>query len=618
MVTRTPSMLSGGVRYTRPTQGESRVTDGPTDGEDASFWQRLRRRKVVQWGIAYAAGAWGLLQGLSYVVATFHWPERLQQLATIALLVGLPVALTLAWYHGDKGQQRVSRAELAVLTLLLLLGGGLFWYYERSIPSADSAAATQALAQPATAAIPTDRSIAVLPFVNMSPDKEQEYFADGISEELLNLLAQVPQLRVIARTSSFSFKGKEADVATIAKALNVANVLEGSVRKSGDTVRITAQLIRASDSSHLWSQTYDRQMTDVLTVQDEIAAAVVAQLKIELLGGAPKVRETDPRAFALYLQARELGRQRTKDGFERSIALYQQALAIDPNYVAAWVGLGTDYLTQTNKGLRPIDEGFRLAREAATKALTIDPSYALAYSTLGRIATDHDGDLAAAASYVERALALDPTNPAVIRSAADLAQSLGRMQEALALDAYVVARDPVNASGYGSLAFEYGRTGHLDEAIAGYRTALSLSPGRIGTHYNIAELYLRKGEPQAALEAIQQEPDEGWRRVGLPMVYHSLGRRSESDAALADLINNQGNEWAYNIAYVLAWCGHSDRAFEWLDKAATLRDPGLVEIINEPMFANIQHDPRLLPFLRKIGRAPEQLAAINFDVKLPN
>jgi TolB-like protein/tetratricopeptide (TPR) repeat protein len=591
------------------------MTDAPTEHEEEGVLQRLRRRKVGQWGIAYVAGAWGFLQGLQYLSGLLNWPDQLQKLAGLALLISLPIVLVLAWYHGDKGQQRVTRVELAILTLLFLLGGGLFWRYQHAAGNP----ASQGGAQPTTPpAIPTDLSVAVLPFVDMSQTHDQEYFSDGISEELLNLLAQVPQLRVIARTSSFSFKGKEVDVATIAKALNVANVLEGSVRKSGDTVRITAQLIRASDSSHLWSQTYDRQMADVFKVQDEIAAKVVEQLKLKLLGAPPKAKSADPKAYALFLQARELSRQGTSAGYQKAIKLYQQALAIDGNYAAAWVGLAVDYLTQTNKGLRPIDEGFRLARDAATKALAIDPNHALAYSTLGRIATDHDGDLAAAATYVERALALDPNNPAVIRGAADLAQNLGRMQEALALDEYVVARDPVNASGYGSLAFEYGRTGHLDEAIASYRTALSLSPGRIGTHYNIGELYLRKGEPQAALEAIEQEPDEGWRRVGLPMVYYSLGRQPEYQSALADLIRQQGKEWAYNIAYVLAWCGDVDGAFEWLDKAATLRDPGLVEIINEPMFGNVQHDPRLLPFLRKIGRAPEQLAAIKFNVKVPN
>ena len=180
----------------------------------------------------------------------------------------------------------------------------------------------------------------------MSADKEQEYFADGISEELLNLLAQVPELRVIARTSSFSFKGKEVDIAEIARRLNVANVLEGSVRKSGDTLRITAQLVRASDSSHLWSQTYDRPMTDVFEVQDEIAAAVVEELKIKLLGATPKAKTTDPRAYALFLKAREISRQYTAGALEQSIALYKESLAIDPLYAPAWDGLAIAYETR--------------------------------------------------------------------------------------------------------------------------------------------------------------------------------------------------------------------------------------------------------------------------------
>jgi len=295
------------------------MTDASTQRGGEGTWARLTRRKVVQWGIAYMAGAWGLLQGIGFAADAFHWPDATKQIALLLLLLGLPIVLILAWYHGDRGEQRVSRIELASLTVLFLLGGGLFWRYEHSVekPSVPSPA------PPAGALTAADHSIAVLPFVNMSPDKDQEYFADGISEELLNLLAQVPQLRVIARTSSFSFKDKEADIATIAKTLNVANVLEGSVRKSGDTLRITAQLIRASDSSHLWSQTYDRQLTDVFKVQDEIAAAVVSELKLKLLGAAPRTTVVDPQAYTLYLQARQLGLQRSREGYERSIALYQ-------------------------------------------------------------------------------------------------------------------------------------------------------------------------------------------------------------------------------------------------------------------------------------------------------
>ena len=346
------------------------MNDTPAEREAEGILARLRRRKVVQWGLVYVAAAWGFLQGLEYVGESFNWPQQVRQIALLALVIGLPIVLVLAWYHGDRGEQRVSTPEFAILTLLLLLGGGAFWYYQRAND------ATVPAPQPSPAAIATDRSIAVLPFVNMSADKEQEYFADGISEELLNLLAQVPELRVIARTSSFSFKGKDAPIAEIARTLNVANVLEGSVRKSGDKLRITAQLVRASDSSHLWSKTYDRQMTDVFKVQEEIAAAVVNQLKVTLLGDAPNTRTTDPQAYARFLQAREIARRHDLAPFEQAIELYKPALAIDPNYAPAWDGLAETYFYQTDYGGLTSEDGLSLVREAIGRALTIDPRYA--------------------------------------------------------------------------------------------------------------------------------------------------------------------------------------------------------------------------------------------------
>ena len=320
------------------------MTDTPAERGVESTWTRLRRRKVVQWGLVYVAAGWGFLQGLEYVSDAFQWPAAVRQVALLAALIGLPIVLVLAWYHGDRGQQRASTPELAILTLLLLLGGGAFWHYQRTSETATHATPPS----PAALAFATDASIAVLPFVNMSADKEQEYFADGISEELINLLAQVPELRVIARTSSFSFKGKEVGIAEIARKLNVANVLDGSVRRSGDRLRITAQLIRASDSSNLWSEIYERPLDNIFAVQDEIAAAVLEQLKLELLGVAPKTKASDPKAYTLFLQARHWGRQGTPEGLERSIALYQRALAIDANDAAAWKGLANDYLNQAS------------------------------------------------------------------------------------------------------------------------------------------------------------------------------------------------------------------------------------------------------------------------------
>src|SRR3954470_3595733 len=238
--------------------------------------------------------------------------------------------------------------------------------------------------KPATSltAIP-EKSIAVLPFVNMSEHKANESFSDGISDRLLNLLAKIPQLQVTARTSSFAFKGKETGIPEIARTLHVANVLEGSVRKAGNSVRITAQLIKAGTDTHLWSQTYDRKLDDIFAIQDEIAADVVKQLKVTLLGAVPKARTTDPEAYALYLQAVQLGRQFTAEAFQQSDALYRKVLAIDPRYAPAWYGLARNIINETSQGLLPNKEGFTQAREANMKALVIDPDYAPAHAQLG-------------------------------------------------------------------------------------------------------------------------------------------------------------------------------------------------------------------------------------------
>src|SRR5437660_45954 len=335
-------------------------------------------------------------------------------------------------------------------------------------------------------AIP-EKSIAVLPFVDMSAGKDQEYFSDGISEELLNLLAKIPQLEVTARTSSFAFKGKETGIPEIARTLHVAHVLEGSVRKAGNSVRITAQLIRAGTDTHLWSQTYDRKLDDIFAIQDEIAADVVKQLKVTLLGPAPKARTTDPEAYALYLQAVQLGRQFTAEPFQQSDALYRKVLAIDPRYAPAWYGLARNFGNETGQGLLPGKEGFAQAREAAVRALAIDPDYAPAHAQLGWIAMYGDSDLVGAAQHLERALALDPADLRVLTTSVTLLQSLGRLDEAL----------------------------------------------------------------------------------------------------------------------------------ECVDKAVEYGDGGLGEIVTDNLFDKIHADPRWLAFLRKSGKAPEQLAKVEFKVTLP-
>ncbi len=587
-----------------------------------SFFGELRRRNVLRAGALYIAGVWALAQGIAQLGPAFGAPEWLTRWFVIAGVIGFPFWIAFAWFYeitpeGLKLESTLDRSEsiahrtgkkldrwiiaLLALAVVLLLT-------DRFVLHKD---ATAIVAQ-----VP-DKSIAVLPFLDMSAEKDQEYMSDGLSEELLNLLAQIPALHVTSRTSAFAFKGKSVAISDIARQLNVAHILEGSVRKSGNRLRITAQLIDARTDTHLWSETYDRTLEDIFSVQDEIAATVVAHLKIELLGATPKARETDPKAYALYLQARQLLRKGTAKNLEESIAANQQAVAIDPGYAAAWVGLAATYLAQANKGLKPIDESYRLGREATQKALATDPDFAPALRSLSRIASDYDGDFDAAARYLERALALEPTDPDTIGAASGLAQDLGRLDRALELDEYAVARDPLNPARHGSLGYDFTRMGRLDDAIASYRTALSLSPGRVGTQYNIGEALLRKGDAAAALVAMKQEADENWRLMGVTMAQYALGKKAESDATLAELIGKYEKDSAYNIAYVMAYRHESDRAFEWLDKAVAYHDTGLVEIADDPMFANIRDDPRWLPFLRKIGKAPEQLAKIEFKVTLP-
>ena len=467
-----------------------------------------------------------------------------------------------------------------------------------------------------TAVKSATHTIAVLPFVNMSPDPAQEYFSDGISEELLNLLARIPDLRVAARTSSFSFKGQDVGIPEIAKRLNVAYVLEGSVRRVGNQVRVTAQLIQGSDGFHVSSATYDRTLDDIFAIQDEIAADVVKQLQIALLGKAPSTRKTDPEAYSLYLQSVQLSRRSTKDGFERSEALLNRALAIDPNYAPAWGGLGANFGNKTVSGLMPPAEGFARARQANMRALEIDPQYAPAHAGLAFIAMYGDSDFAAAAKHLEHAFALDPANGRVLGNSATLLNLLGRKGEAVALWKAITVRDPVNINALFNLGTSQLNAGRLDQALASFRTVLSLSPSNGIAHYQMGVAKLLEGDANGALEEFEREPVEVFRMIGLPMANHAAGKKAESDAALAQLIAKYEKDANYNTAGIHAFRGEADRAFERLEKERT--DGGtFAEIVVDPLFANLYDDPRWVPFLRKIGKAPEQLATISFKVTPP-
>ena len=589
-----------------------------------SFVGELRRRNVLRAGALYVAAAWALAQGIAQLGPAFGMPDWGTRWFVIAAIVGFPFWIAFAWLYeftpdGLKRENEVERNEsiahhtarkldLAIIGVLavavvLLLTNTFVWRKGAGLRDADDAPIAE-------------HSIAVLPFVNMSSDKEQEFFSDGISEELLNLLAKIPQLQVTARTSSFSFKGKEIAIPEIARTLHVANVLEGSVRKAGNSVRITAQMIRAGTGTQLWSQTYDRKLDDIFAIQEEIAADVVRKLQVTLLGDAPKVPTTDPEAYALYLQGVQVARQGSAEGYEQSDALYRKALAIDPRYAPAWVGSAQNLSAEANAGLLSTREGYTRAREAAEKALAIDPGYAPAHALLGYVASA-ENDLAGAARHLRRALALNPADMYVLRNSAVLLQALGRIDEALLVDETIVRRDPVNPITLSNLGLLQNITGRRDAAIASFRTVLSLAPGRAAVHSHLGYTLLMKGDAASALAEIEMETSEIHKVIFLPMAYFALGRQADSDAALAALTARYEKDAAYNIACVHAFRHEADAAFAWLDKAIEYGDPGLSEIVTDPSLGSIHADPRWLPFLRKAGYAPEQLAEIEFKVTLP-
>ena len=511
----------------------------------------------------------------------------------------------------DAGSTRARPRVWIGLGVALILAVAAVGYFA----SRRGAPAARDRSESAATAPAPEHSIAVLPFLNLSPDRNEDYFSDGISEELLNLLARIPSLQVTARTSSFSFKGKEVAIPEIARQLHVRHVLEGSVRRAGDRVRITAELIDASTDTHLWSQSYDRTLRDVFMIQDEIAGDVVQQLKVQLLGAAPKQRETRPEAYPLYLQAAQLSRKRSAEAYARADSLLARVLEIDPQYAPAWTFLANNRLNESIIGLRPTDKGFASAHEAATRAVAIDPEFARAHASLGMISM-FSGDIPAAAQHFERALALDSSDPIVLGNSSAVLKSLGRIDEALALDQRTVNRDPVNTVWLFNLGSAQNWAGRPDLAAASMRTVLGLSPGYAGAHLVLGEALIHQGKPAQALAEIQQESYPGFRAIGLPMAFHALGRSADADTALASLIAHFGKEAPYDVAYNYAVRGDPDHAFEWLDRAAAAHDPSLSLILVENLFDPLHSDARWLPFLKRIGKGPEAMGNIRFNVAI--
>ena len=541
-----------------------------------SFFAELKRRNVFGAMAFYAAAGWLLVQVATQVLPFYDVPGWVVRVVIAGVVVGFPFAMVLSWFY-----EWTPRG----------------WRRDRDAPGA--------IADGKHGAIATDQSIAVLPFIDMSAHKDQEYFSDGLAEELLNLLAQLPQLRVIARTSSFSFKGKNADVATIARALHVATVLEGSVRKSGNTLRITAQLIRAIDSSHLWSQTYDRELVDVFQVQDEIARAVVEALKVKLL---PKQHVTNlhrtgsTEAYDQFLLGQDVLRRGRYDDFQRALAAFERAVALDPHFAAAQAARASaqSAVADFAPDAAARSAGKRDALATAEQAVALAPDLADGYVIRGRLRMAQSWDWAGAEADFQQALLLEPNNADVLILHALLLNNLQRTDEAIAMIRRVVEADPLSWMAWMFLGAVLGRAGRWDEGRGALERALEISPDSSFTRHELGCLELVQGRTEAALAHFRLA-GAAFSQSGIAMAEHTLGDARASQAALDELESKYAAGFLFQIAQVHAWRGHREAAFAALERACAQRDTGIARLRGDLILDRLKDDPRYAALVRKIG-----------------
>jgi len=575
------------------------------------FFQRLKERKLVQWALAYVAAAFALLQGLDIIAQQFGWPENVRRGSTLALVVGFVVTLVLAWYHGERGKQRVTGTEVFVLALLVSLGGLLFWRFTNSSPAPGVA--------PLSAIVPNvipEKSIAVLPFENLTDDKNAAYFADGIQDEILTKLASIADLKVISRTSTRRFKSAPDNVREIAQQLGVAHLLEGSVQKSNDQVRVNVQLINAIKDSHVWAETYDREFKDIFGVEGEIATSIADTLQVKLTGTAKRLLAARPtenaQAHQFYLQGVFYHARGSKEDYRKAIDFYREAVRLDPRYALAWTELSISWMNLSRKFLngQEAQDAYAQALAAAQSALALDPKLAAAHTARGLV-LESNFDWKGAEAEFRRAIELAPHDDAPKATLADLMATLGHPEQAVELAREELKSDPLCASCYHWLASYLSALDRLDEAEQAIRKAIELQPGHADFYTQLTVIAIQRGDAKAALDAAQQEVEAGgWQEIALALARQISGDAVAADSALEKLIDSQGNEAGFQIAQVYALRNDPDKVFEWLDRAWANRDPGIGQLLYDPFLMRYKDDPRFAAFCQKVRLpAPAELAA---------
>src|SRR5437764_9157082 len=600
-----------------------------------NFFAELKRRNVYKVAVAYALVAWLLIQSASILFPTFDAPPWVMKVFVAVLVLGFPIALVFSWAfeitpEGIKREEDVppnesithhtGRKIVGITIVVAVLAAGLFVFQllRPHLTSMNVASAT-------VNAMP-EKSVAVLAFANLSDDKGSEYFSDGISEELLTVLQKIPGLRVAARTSAFSFKGKNATAQEIGQKLGVAHLVEGSVRKAGETVRIAARLTNTTSGDEIWSENFTRNLKDVFAVQTELAATIVEQLRGQLTGGADanakaviqeqvqaaeKGGTKNVEAHEAYLQGRFFSNRHSEKETDQARVAYQRAVELDPKFALAWAGLAQTHVWDCNYATEGGQKGFNAhlaaAREAVERALALEPDLPDALFARSMIQTNFDYNWKGAAETLRKALALAPQDPALLIEAGNTASARGEKTQSLEFDRRAVALDPVNAQAWAFLAGTLSALGNQEEARAKYERVIELNPSAPNSHAGVGLTYLLEGKFEEAATAAPHDAADWAQLLIVSCARWAQKRIPESDAALAELIAKTRETAAYQIAEAYAYRNDKDHAFEWLERARQQHDAGLPGLRADTLLPNLHADPRWAAFLRTMGLADDQL-----------
>ncbi|WHZ18751.1 MAG: Adenylate cyclase [Rhodanobacteraceae bacterium] len=575
------------------------------------FLAELRRRNVFRAGTLYAAVAWLIVQVATQVFPFFAIADWVVRLIVIAAAIGFPVVLAVAWYYEitpeglklesevpreasirHRTGKRIDHAIIAVLCVIvvLLLANTLVRRHDAG-------------------AIP-DKSVAVLPLLNENGDAGDQYFSDGLSEDLISMLSQVPELKVIGRNSAFRFRGDLSDSRGIGAKLGVANLLEGTVRRQGERVRIVASLISAADSRVIWSQTYDRELKDIFEVQSDIAHSVASSMRATLLGKTLESTDEPPggdlAAYNAYLQGNFYRARSTEADDRTAIAHYQEAVRIDPRYASAYAAMSYTWTMLAGAFLEgpAMQQAYVRARAAADTALSLDPDLAFAHIARGVLLSWADFDWKGAEAEFRRALQLAPNDGDAMGLLAGLMATLGHPDQAVEMKRRALDKDPLHATWYEALATYYSAIERLDDAQHAIDKAIALQPNGASFHQTLAVIAIQRGDAQAALHAAEAGPPGSWQDLAIALARQIGGDPAAADAVLRDVIAKYGDGNAYQIAQIYALRKQPEPMFAWLERAWANRDPGVSYLLYDPFVLVFRNDPRFTAFCRKIGLPP--------------